>query len=292
MTRVCKWCGKPLTKRQKTYCSTACIAQHRVAKTKANKVAGKCLKCGAPLKGGKKYCSYSCANSSRPPKESKKVTRICKECGKEFKIYGGSNLEVRGRGQFCSKPCANKWRKKHAKSLLVLRICKNCGKEFRIPPAWLKRTGKNTGQFCSRECTNQYWRKYGGPNSRRHRNPGGTFVSPDGYVFQYSERVQKMVPQHRLIMEQMIGRPLLKNETVHHKNGERDDNPPENLELWGNKHPSGVRISDVYSKDVERLALENYNLKKLLQETREELDNIQKIGTMPDKISTVSMALH
>ena len=45
-------------------------------------------------------------------------------------------------------------------------------------------------------------------------------------------------------MEQHIGRPLLKNETVHHMNGDRKDNRIENLELWSKSQPAGQRVAD------------------------------------------------
>lgn len=41
-------------------------------------------------------------------------------------------------------------------------------------------------------------------------------------------------------------------------------NEPANLEIWLNGHPAGQRLQDIYKKDVERLALENYNLKQQL----------------------------
>jgi HNH endonuclease len=54
-----------------------------------------------------------------------------------------------------------------------------------------------------------------------------------GYVF-----------EHILVMEERLGRELFPDEKVHHRNGVRNDNSPENLELWVKPQPPGIRIED------------------------------------------------
>jgi hypothetical protein len=45
-------------------------------------------------------------------------------------------------------------------------------------------------------------------------------------------------------MSLMLGRPLYRDESVHHINGVRSDNRAQNLELWNRGQPAGQRVVD------------------------------------------------
>ncbi len=60
--------------------------------------------------------------------------------------------------------------------------------------------------------------------------------------------------EHIIVMERILRRYLLPAESVHHRNGVRDDNRPENLELWTRPRPTGIRVSDAVAWAQEILA--------------------------------------
>lgn len=90
--------------------------------------------------------------------------------------------------------------------------------------------------------------KHRGELSWRWR--GGRSVDPKGYVIlsgyqaHPNARVGGAIPEHVLVMSEHLGRALLPGEQVHHKNGVKDDNRVENLELWSVSQPSGQRVED------------------------------------------------
>lgn len=85
------------------------------------------------------------------------------------------------------------------------------------------------------------------------------YVWAGGYIMLYaphhpSAPATGLILEHRLVMEQKIGRPLRRDENVHHINGVRDDNRPDNLELWVSFQPSGQRPEDLVAWAHEILA--------------------------------------
>lgn len=129
--------------------------------------------------------------------------------------------------------------------------------------------GKDPNEVCSIEwcdrlsyakalCKEHYRRQREGrplDTPWRRRNPRTT---RGGYVMVYAPDHPRAtgageVAEHRLVMEQILGRLLHPFENVHHVNGIRDDNRPENLELWCKPQPAGQR-----AEDLARWVADNY----------------------------------
>jgi hypothetical protein len=95
----------------------------------------------------------------------------------------------------------------------------------------------------------RFW-KTGDPGEAKPHYDGSGFVNQGGYrILQRADHPNAhatgAVAEHVVVMAAHLERPLRKGETVHHKNGIRDDNRIENLELWSKNHSNGQRVTDL-----------------------------------------------
>jgi hypothetical protein len=165
----------------------------------------------------------------------KSVTKKCKGCGTEFHPRQG-RLET---NEWCSRQC-------FYKSHRVYMACQTCGKEF----YYLK--GKPR-KHCSRKC-------WDGSEKHPSNFKGDKHISGKGYVYIYvpdhpyvKDHPYKRVAEHRLVMEQMLGRYLYPWELVHHKDTIKAHNDPDNLELWVTGHPNGTEVAQTYINEILEL---------------------------------------
>lgn len=107
------------------------------------------------------------------------------------------------------------------------RMCEQCGAEFTTYPVFIR---KGQGRFCSLKCK--------GKASRSAKSIGeydgfNVYVGTNGYARIVLGRSNEKL-FHVYLMEKVMGRELVKNEHVHHINGNKLDNRIDNLQLVDN----------------------------------------------------------
>lgn len=145
---------------------------------------------------------------------------------------------------YCSIEC--KGRAKTMRNQMLF-VCATCAAEFKRVPS--KKT-----KYCSVGCRAK---GIAAIKRRWHHNPDGYLVSN----FTEEGRPRHRL-QHRMIMEAHLGRPLRPFENVHHRNGVKDDNRIENLEIWITKQPKGQRPQDLIEWAVAILEHHGYSVSK------------------------------
>lgn len=131
------------------------------------------------------------------------------------------------------------------------------GESQRDPAACLADGCSNPVKLNKRGFSQGYCVAHYGTSGRENRTAGSRWRDGDGYM-QVKLPDGRVIGEHRAVMEQHLGRRLVRGETVHHINGVRHDNRLENLELWFSPQPYGQRVEDLlrYAITTHRAALE------------------------------------
>jgi len=177
----------------------------------------------------------------------------CKNCNGEIVGKGVS------KGKFCCQKCKWTWHNNN-RTLKpnVCYICIVCGKKVEkyVHPSHLN---NRTFQFCDRTCKGKYM------SGERHPMwNGGKSFDGNGYIVVLdnnhpNKTSRGYVPEHRLIMEQKIGRYLTKEEVVHHENDDITDNRISNLRLFKNQadhmayHSEETMIRDIETGQFSKI---------------------------------------
>lgn len=171
------------------------------------------------------------------------IEKTCVHCKK---IFMTKSLVTQ---KYCNRVCKSRFR--WAQGIdNVTNSCVVCNKMFSSNAL----VGRLT---CGRECLIFYKKKTGDTKEGHLNKDGYRIIARPGHA--NCNRYGKVL-EHTWVMSEHLKRPIRKGENVHHRNGIKDDNRIENLELWSTNQPVGQRIEDKINWALQFLAENGYIL--------------------------------
>lgn len=259
MSIMCLSCGKTFQKKRsdQKVCEIYCYKNSR----RVPEIKKTCPICNTVFikHTSAKFCSSKCSriqeNINQKLTRRKKVEHLyktqknCVECGKEF-------CNDKLQRKFCSRKCSakksnkdntEKKRKIRDEKNKISKFCEICKEQHFRPRSTTCKKCADLRHFKEKRLLER-----GIPHDipKRIRRPVGSGTyHKEGYKLIKKKGHPNATKSHWLFehvfnMSEYLGRPLFKNENVHHKNGIRDDNRIENLELWNRGQPPGQRVED------------------------------------------------
>jgi hypothetical protein len=184
-----------------------------------------------------------------PKPSTAKPFYVCAHCDQPF-VW----MPKRGRPPAtCSSECKREHRKawdrdRHEKLLVEIghkRVRSSKYRTYLCSIEGCERRG-NSGGLCALHYNRVRLTGDPGPAGLKKRPAGKGYIDKKtGYVYIHSAEAGRAVLEHRLVVERALGRQLESWENIHHRNGRRSDNRPQNLEIWVIPQPTGQRPAEL-----------------------------------------------
>ena len=178
------------------------------------KICVQCDKRFNALLRRRRFCSHRCANRASGIQRGvrDRIEVCCPVCQKKFPYSQRRSKQKK----FCSIKCRKVGLRQPKKHTEV--VCAFCGKPKDVLRSRLKHKRRF---YCNKKCQYAHF---------------GKLAKRNGWWYEHGYKVLYVGKgngrkEHTLIAEKLLGRRLRKNEVVHHKNKNKSDNRPKNLEV-------------------------------------------------------------